>query len=77
MSYASPPVWKQCPHSETTSEPYKPAFHSGHLSRNTSHGGAATLRIFRLPLFHDGVAPVSVSTLKPPLGVIGVLPLKP
>ena len=34
---------------KTTSEPYKPAFHSGHLSRNTSHGGAATLRIFRLP----------------------------
>jgi len=29
------------------------------------------------PVFHDGVAPVSVSTLKPPLGVIGVLPLKP
>ena len=28
-------------------------------------------------VFHDGVAPVSVSTLKPPLGVIGVLPLKP
>ena len=24
----------------------------------------------------DGVTPVSVSTLKPPLGVIGVLPLK-
>ena len=29
------------------------------------------------PVFHDGVAPVSVSTLKPLLGVIGVLPLKP
>jgi len=28
-------------------------------------------------VFHDGVTPVSVSTLKPPLGVIGVLPLKP
>jgi len=28
-------------------------------------------------VFHDGVAPVSVSTLKPPLGAIGVLPLKP
>jgi len=27
--------------------------------------------------FHDGVTPVSVSTLKPPLGAIGVLPLKP
>jgi len=28
-------------------------------------------------VFHDGVTPVSVSTLKPPLGEIGVLPLKP
>jgi len=28
-------------------------------------------------VFHDRVAPVSVSTLKPPLGAIGVLPLKP
>ena len=28
-------------------------------------------------VFYDGVAPVSVSTLKPLLGVIGVLPLKP
>ena len=37
------------PHGDATSEPYKPAFHGGHLSRNTSYGGAATLRIFRLP----------------------------
>ena len=28
-------------------------------------------------VFHDGVTPVSVSTLKPPLGAIGILPLKP
>ena len=28
-------------------------------------------------VFHDGVTPVSVLTLKPPLRVIGVLPLKP
>ena len=28
-------------------------------------------------VFHDGVTPVSVSTLKPLLGVIGALPLKP
>jgi len=27
-------------------------------------------------VFHDGVIPVSVSTLKPPLRIIGVLPLK-
>ena len=28
-------------------------------------------------VFYNGVTPVSVSTLKPPLGAIGVLPLKP
>ena len=28
-------------------------------------------------VFYDGVTPVSVLTLKPPLKVIGVLPLKP
>jgi len=28
-------------------------------------------------VFHDGVIPVSVLTLKPLLEVIGVLPLKP
>ena len=28
-------------------------------------------------VFHDRVTPISISTLKPPLGVIGVLPLKP
>ena len=37
------------PRGDATSEPYKPAFHGGHLSRNTSHGGAATLRVFHLP----------------------------
>ena len=29
VSYTSPPVWKQCPCGETTSEPYKPAFYNG------------------------------------------------
>ena len=38
MSYTSPPVQKQHPCSETTSEPYKLAFHGGHLSHNMSHG---------------------------------------
>jgi len=28
-------------------------------------------------VFHDGVTPVSVSTLKPPLEAIRVFPLKP
>ena len=49
MSYTSPPVRKQRPYGETTSEPYKPAFHGGHLSCNISHGSAATLWIFCLP----------------------------
>ena len=37
------------PRGDATSEPYKPAFHGGHLSRNTSYGGATTLRVFHLP----------------------------
>ena len=37
------------PCGDATSELYKPTFHGGHLSRNTSHGGAATLWVFRLP----------------------------
>ena len=36
----------------------------------------AEILLFNL-VFHDRVTPVSVSTLKPPLGAIGVLPLKP
>ena len=48
MSYTSLPVWKQHPRGETTSKPYKPAFHDGHLSCNMSHGSAATLQIFHL-----------------------------
>ena len=28
-------------------------------------------------IFHNGVTSVSISTLKPPLGIIGVLPMKP
>ena len=36
------------PCGDATSELYKPAFHGGHLSHNTSHGDAATLRVFCL-----------------------------
>ena len=43
------PSRKLHPRGDATSEPYKPAFHSSHLSRNTSYGGAATLWVFRLP----------------------------
>ena len=37
------------PRSDAISEPYKSAFHGGHLSRNMSYGGAATFRVFCLP----------------------------
>ena len=36
-------------HGEVTSKSYKPTFHSGHLSRNISYGGAAIIRVFHLP----------------------------
>ena len=36
------------PCGDATSEPYKPAFHGGHLSRNIFYGGATTFRIFCL-----------------------------
>jgi len=36
----------------------------------------AGILLFNL-VFYNGVTPVSVSTLKPPLGVIRVSPLKP
>jgi len=37
----------------------------------------AVLQPSGFSIFHDGATPVSVSTLKSLLGVIGVLPLKP
>ena len=43
------PSGKLHPRGDATSEPYKPAFHGGHLSRNTSYGSAVTLWVFRLP----------------------------
>jgi len=42
----------------------------------TSLPFAVEILLFDL-VFHDSVTPVSVSTLKPPLGVIGALSLKP
>ena len=36
----------------------------------------AEILLFNL-VFYDGVTPVSISTLKPLLGAIGILPLKP
>jgi len=49
LSYASLLVQKLHPHSGITSKTYKPTFHSGHLSCNTSYGSAATIQVFHLP----------------------------
>ena len=86
VSYTSLPVWK------TTSPrwchlwtlqarlPWQPPFSQHVLWWCCNPLGipsfTAEILLFN-SVFHDGVAPVSVSTLKPPLGVIGVLPLKP
>jgi len=63
LSYVSPPIWKLYPCGDIIFKLYKPAFH-----------GRDTPIQFGL---HDRVTPVSVLTLKPLLGVIEVLPLKP
>jgi len=74
LLYASLPVQKLHPHGDIISKLYKPTFYGGHLSHITSYGGAATIWIFHLSMaeillfnlvFHNGVTPVSVSTLKP------------
>ena len=86
VSYTSPPVRK------TTSPwwcylwtiqarlPQWPPF-SQHVSWRCCNPPGILSSIMEILLFnsvfHDGVTPVSVSTLKPPLGAIGVLPLKP
>jgi len=44
--------------------------------KHTSLPSMVEILLFNL-VFHNRVTPISVSTLKPPLGVIGVLPLKP
>ena len=86
MSYASPPV------QETTSPrrcqlwtlqahlPRQPSFlqHVLWWCCNPPGIPSSTMEILLFnSVFHDGVAPVSVSTLKLPLGVIGVVTLKP
>ena len=48
VSYASPLIQKLHSHSEVTSKTYKPVFHSSYLSRNMSHGSAATIWVFYL-----------------------------
>ena len=74
------------PCGDATSEPYKPAFYGGYpflqhvLWRCCNLPGipsSMTEILLFNSVFHDRVNPVSVSTLKLLLGVIGVLPLKP
>ena len=60
--------------------PWQPPFSQHVLWQCCNHLGipssTAEILLFN-SVFYDGVTPVSVSTLKPLLGVIGVLPLKP
>ena len=55
MSYTSPPVRKQCPCGETTSEPYKPTFLTTHL--------IVVLQSSRYSVFHSGDTPIQLSLL--------------
>ena len=60
--------------------PWQPPFLQHVLWQCCNHLGilSSTVEILLFNLvFHDRVTPVSVSTLKPSLGAIGVLPLKP
>jgi len=78
------PSGNYIPAVKSSPKTYKPAFHSSHLSCNISYGSAATLWVFRLPQWGYSYStqssmielPVSISTLKPPLGIIRVLLLK-
>ena len=85
-SYASPLIRKLHPCSDINSKLYKsaclprwPPFSQHVLWWCCNYpdilSSTAEILLFNL-VFHDGVTPVSVSTLKPLLGVIGVLPLK-
>ena len=47
--YASSLIQKLYPCGRVTFKTYKPAFHSGHLSRNMSYNSTANLRVFYLP----------------------------
>ena len=86
MSYASPPVWKitslQWYHLQIIQAhlPWQPSFSQHVLWWCYNHpdipSSTAGILLFN-SVFHDRVIPVSVSTLKLPLRVIEVLPLKP
>jgi len=86
LSYASPPIRKttspQWCHLWTLQVrlPRQPPYSQHILWRYCNPpdilSSTAEVLLFN-SVFHDGVAPVSVSTLKPLLRAIGVLPLKP
>ena len=86
LSYASPSNWKLHPYSDIISKLYKPIFYSSHLFCNMSYGSTVTIQVFYLPIveillfnlvFYNRVISISVSILKPLLGVIETIPLKP
>jgi len=85
LLYASPPVQKLHLHSEIISQnlqaylPWWPSFLQHILWQCCNHLGilSSIVEIFLFnSVFHDSITPISVSTLKPLLGIIGVLLLK-
>ena len=80
MSYASPPVQNNIPIGKPPPNHTSPPF-SQHIlwwcCNSLGIPSSMTEILLFNSVFHDGVTPVSVSTLKPLLGVIGALPLKP
>jgi len=80
VSYASPPIWKlHLPIIQACLLQWPP-FSQHILQQCCNHPGipSSTAKILLFnSVFYNGVTPVSISTLKPLLGVIGALPLKP
>ena len=86
MSYASLLIWRLHPHNVVISKniqaclPQQLSFSQHVLWQCCNYLGIlssmAEILLFN-SVFHDGVTPVSISTLKPLLGVIRVFPLKP
>jgi len=86
LSYASLPIWKLHLYGEIISQNlqahllWQPPFSQHILWQCCNLLGILSSMVEILlfnSVFHNGVTPVSVSILKPPLRVIGVLPLKP
>ena len=76
----SPLIQKLHSYSDITSQLYKSTFLTTHLiavlqlsEYSIFHGGDTSFN----SVFHNRVTPISVLILKPLLGVIGAIPLKP